>query len=191
MDTERLLRMIALAEVGKLNTEIGEIVGLKRARVSQIFHEAGRDDLCGYARRSASGCHRPPYSRSQRTPLSERVVRAALDYDHLTGEFRWRHRHDMPSRWNVRHAGKKAGGVNSKHGYYEIRLNGVLYTGHVLAWIHFHGRLKKGLVIDHRDGNRSNNRIENLRMVTQKVNLENTTVRRQTHGLPPPHANRQ
>lgn len=44
---------------------------------------------------------------------------------------------------------------------------------HRLVYQAFVGKLKEGLVIDHIDGNRSNNHCTNLRLCTQKENIQN------------------
>lgn len=44
---------------------------------------------------------------------------------------------------------------------------------HRLVYQAFVGELKEGLVIDHIDGNRSNNHHTNLRLCTQKENIQN------------------
>jgi hypothetical protein len=45
--------------------------------------------------------------------------------------------------------------------------------GHRVAYFIHHGSIDPSLTIDHIDGNSSNNRIANLRLVTQEVNLQN------------------
>lgn len=42
-----------------------------------------------------------------------------------------------------------------------------------LVWIYHHGSIPTGYVLDHIDGDSTNDRIENLRAVTQAVNLQN------------------
>lgn len=67
--------------------------------------------------------------------------------------------------WRVKPAkqisvGAEAGCKNS-HGYSVVRVDGVLYGAHRIVFLMHHGYLPK--YIDHADGNRLNNRIENLR----------------------------
>lgn len=69
-------------------------------------------------------------------------------------------------------AGEVAGAVD-RRGYYHITLYGVHYYVHRLVWLWHHGYLPEHN-IDHADRCRSNNRIENLREVTQSCNLRNT-----------------
>ena len=51
------------------------------------------------------------------------------------------------------------------------------YLEHRLIWIYFNGDIPKGCVVDHIDRDRSNNRIENLRAITQKENTWNRAVK--------------
>lgn len=48
---------------------------------------------------------------------------------------------------------------------------------HRLVWEVFNGVIPDGMVIDHCDGNPQNNRLENLRCVTQKENCNNQVTR--------------
>jgi RNase P/RNase MRP subunit p29 len=67
--------------------------------------------------------------------------------------------------------GDAAGRVNSE-GYRAIKIDGGMYLAHRLVWFYFTGAWPKGQ-IDHIDGDRLNNRIENLRDVTNGVNSQN------------------
>lgn len=97
-------------------------------------------------------------------------VRAILDYDPETGAFTWR----------MQRGPKVAGTVAGYHrpdGYLQIGINGVVYYGHRLAWLHVHGSWPSDQ-IDHRDGNVQNNRISNLRSCSNTENCQNLGVRK-------------
>jgi len=105
--------------------------------------------------------------------LEADFVKSILDYDPATGLFTWRHRPDMPRKWNSRYAGKRAGTV-AKNGYVKIQIgkkngNGIHYPAHVLAWLIIYGQWLPGEV-DHIFGDRSDNRICMLRRAGRSDN---------------------
>lgn len=105
-----------------------------------------------------------------RRALKVQQVRALLSYDPLTGVFLW-----LKNRGGTAKVGSVAGSIDSS-GYRQIRMYGILYLAHRLAWFYIHGRWpRKGL--DHKDLNRDNNILKNLRPCTQSQNSANTRVR--------------
>lgn len=102
--------------------------------------------------------------------LTAQQLRAILDYDHQTGVFRWKHRHDAPACWNAKWAGRVAGRDNGR-GYVGISINNRRHYAHRLAWLYVFGCFPpEGRVIDHADDNRSNNAIANLQLATVSQN---------------------
>lgn len=68
---------------------------------------------------------------------------------------------------------KQVGRLNEE-GYVRIRgSNGKEYRAHRIIWSLFYGEIPEGCLIDHIDGNRSNNKIENLRLATREQNNVN------------------
>jgi hypothetical protein len=63
---------------------------------------------------------------------------------------------------------------SSRNGYLRVTINGKIYSIHRLVWENYKGEIPEGMVIDHIDGNRSNNNIENLRCVSQSENIKNS-----------------
>lgn len=59
----------------------------------------------------------------------------------------------------------------SKYGYHSINYKNKTYLVHRLIWETFVGEIPKGLQINHIDGNKSNNRLSNLEVVTPAENI--------------------
>lgn len=92
-----------------------------------------------------------------------------LRYDEATGAFHW-----LVTRGNRHKAGKLAGTVN-KGGYVKIGINRRYYMAHRLAWLFTYGEWPNG-VVDHINGDTSDNRICNLRSATQAENSRNQRI---------------
>lgn len=75
---------------------------------------------------------------------------------------------------NGRYPGKKTGCLGSG-GYLQVRIKYKLYLVHRLVWI-MHGK-KPAPIIDHINGDKLDNRLENLRAVTQSQNSMNRKQR--------------
>ena len=64
--------------------------------------------------------------------------------------------------------------VNNKSGVYErVSHDNCRHYSHRVIYEMHHGPIPKHLEIDHIDGDKRNNKIENLRAVSHKANLEN------------------
>lgn len=97
--------------------------------------------------------------------LDSTRLRELLSYDPATGVFT---RKVGSPRSPV---GSIAGGSDHK-GHWVIRVNAKKYFAHRLAWLYVHGVWPAG-VVDHINGDGMDNRIDNLRDVTQSVNMQN------------------
>lgn len=106
-------------------------------------------------------------SKRNSTLTAERI-RELLHYDPETGVFTWRRRADSRfDRWVNRVVG-----YPDKDGYLTIRIGGKNYFLHRLAWLHAYGIWPTGQ-IDHINASKTNNKLANLRDVTQSVNMQN------------------
>lgn len=92
-------------------------------------------------------------------------LRAEFYYSPHTGAFLRRYGHQGMPPW------VRAGYVATK-GYRQLKIRGVAYRENRLAWLYTHGVWPKHQ-IDHRNRDPSDNRIANLRDVTQSVNKQN------------------
>ena len=114
--------------------------------------------------------------------VSQAVVRSLLDCNPDTGELTWKRRpaemfknERLCRSWNGRYAGKNAGS-HGVHGYMTVALFGLSFKYHRVVWIHCVGDLGD-MHIDHINGDRSDNRLCNLRVVTVAENAKNKAVR--------------
>ncbi len=112
-------------------------------------------------------------------------LKVSLSYDQDTGVFIRLPRADRRASWNRQFAGKEAGTLR-RDGYVQISMSGVLYLAHHLAWMYVHGELPPGMEeMDHVNGDRTNNRIRNLRPATIEQNRANSRMQSgKSSGLP-------
>lgn len=73
--------------------------------------------------------------------------------------------------------GDVAGCLHST-GYSVIRVDGYLYKAHRLIWLYVNGRLPE--FIDHINGVRNDNRIQNMRNATKAENSRNVRIRKKS-----------
>ena len=93
-------------------------------------------------------------------------VKSVLSYDEDSGVFTW-----IATKSYKKIIGKKAGVENSQ-GYWVIGLFKNHLYAHRLAWLYVHGEWPEHH-IDHINGDRSDNRIANLRESTNSENMQN------------------
>lgn len=87
-------------------------------------------------------------------------------FEYKDGQLFWKKATGRCKKFSV------AGSVGS-HGYRQIRLQNKMYLAHRLVYLLVHGQMPDQ--IDHIDGNKINNKIENLRPCNQSQNRMNSS----------------
>lgn len=109
--------------------------------------------------------------------ITAKEIREIFSYDAETGIFLWRVSRGKAARGAV--AGRK-----SLYGYMEIKFDKKIYKAHRLAWLYIYGKWPKQQ-IDHVNGVRDDNRIENLRECSAVQNQQNRKINsNNTSGYP-------
>lgn len=95
---------------------------------------------------------------------SQEELQTVFEYDPDTGIFV-----NMNNRSPTALKGQLAGCIGN-HGYRIIVHKKQHYKAHRLAWIYMFGSIPEGLYIDHKDMDKLNNKISNLRLCTKSEN---------------------
>lgn len=111
--------------------------------------------------------------------IAPALLRQLLRYEPETGKLFWCERpremfrcNRSCSTWNARFAGKEAFTADNGEGYRQGAIFGKLHYAHRVIWALHYGAWPSE-IFDHRDGDRANNRIENLRDVSANINARN------------------
>jgi hypothetical protein len=117
-------------------------------------------------------------NKEAESKISQEYLKSILDYDPETGIFTWKHRprehfktEPVWKSWNTRYSGAVAGGRNGGE-YIIISINRRSFLAHRLSWLYMIGEFPQDQ-IDHINGVRDDNRIVNLRSVTNSENHRN------------------
>lgn len=126
-----------------------------------------------FARFYANAANRQLEAQNRKRPRRGPKFRV-LDVEAIREYFRYDH---DEGRFFVRASGKEVGSKNVK-GYMTLSYgSGRTLYAHRVAWICFHGIDPAEMHIDHKDGDKSNNRIANLRLATAAQNVANSGAR--------------
>lgn len=107
--------------------------------------------------------------------LTAERLKILLVYDREQGLFTWRETKGRARQGSV-------AGATDAYGYRVIRVDGKLYKAHRLAWLYEYGEWPEGL-LDHINRAKDDNRIVNLRPVSQSGNMHNAN-RKSKSGVP-------
>ena len=99
-------------------------------------------------------------------------IRELVEYDPNTGIIKWK-----VNRKGHAKAGMVAGAQHNR-GYIILAVDNVAYLAHRLAWAMHYGSISENMQIDHVNGDRSDNRICNLRLATHEENCRNSKPRK-------------
>lgn len=103
-------------------------------------------------------------------------VNLHLSYDRTTGHFTW----IKAPKMHPRMQNKKAG--STRDGYVKIKVQGIAYSAHRLAWLITYGTMPE--LIDHKNRMPSDNRLVNLRIATRLNNSQNHSPLRKSSPWP-------
>ena len=106
---------------------------------------------------------------------SQKELNEMLDYYPETGDLVWRRRKDRDSQWNGRLAGKVAG-THHHCGYVRIHVNNKVFQAHRIIWALAYGSIPTDRQVDHINGDGFDNRLCNLRLVTNRQNQLNRSA---------------
>ena len=125
---------------------------------------------------------------NQRQNITPQLLRELLDYDPETGSLTWKRRNPKwfadgkrgacaaANVWNARYAGKYAFTALDTNGYRRGAIFRQSLYGHRVAWAVYYGEWPDD-EIDHIDGSRANNKIENLRAASRSENCLNIAMK--------------
>lgn len=103
-------------------------------------------------------------------------LRERLHYDPETGKLFWKDHKGMPNSWRARWAGKEAFTAIA-NGYYIGAVGAVFLRSHRVAWAIYYGKWPEQ-DLDHINGVRTDNRINNLREASNQENRQNASMQK-------------
>jgi len=106
-----------------------------------------------------------PQQRNAVEVISQREVQEMFHYQYETGELIRRDQRGNQFK------GTEVG-CNDTFGYKRIRIKGNLFKVHQIVWLYVYG-IMPSMEIDHINGDRSDNRVCNLRLATRDVQVQN------------------
>ena len=100
-------------------------------------------------------------------------------FNYVDGKLIW----EIPTTPKHRHLIGTEVGTTDKDGYLRMTIKGERTNVHRVIWQMFNGEIPEGMEVHHINGNKKDNHIDNLALLTPKQNKQRTT--RKKIGLNP------
>lgn len=119
-------------------------------------------------------CYKYPRIKlAKKDDITQKLVKEYLDYDPITGKLFWKKKLTIKTV-----VGSQAGSLVKNRKYRTIKIFGFLYFEARLIWLHQTGEyLPKNIQLDHINHDTLDNRLCNLRKVSQLENNKNNSLR--------------
>ena len=99
----------------------------------------------------------------------------AISHDYVLSAFDYQDGNLIRKSGRVNEIGQIAGCVHKGTGYIHVKIKAKAHKAHRLVFLYHHGYLPD--FVDHIDGDKTNNKIENLRAATKEENCRNQKIR--------------
>ena len=106
----------------------------------------------------------------------QEYLNSLLRYDFNQGTIHW-----LPQPGKRCNNAKQQAGCYTTKGYRVVRIDGRLYKEHRIIWVMNNGLIPNNCDVDHVDRNTSNNKLDNLRLVSRSLNNLNKDVKGVTY----------
>jgi hypothetical protein len=103
------------------------------------------------------------------------MEKKAIDQDYVLSAFDYQDGQLIRKIGRINEIGSIAGCVHKGTGYVHIKIKAKAFKAHRLIFLYHYGYFPE--FVDHIDGNKQNNRIENLREASKQENSQNQKVR--------------
>lgn len=148
--------------------------------MENLYFPPGRVPTCRECNRLAAAKYKA--KKYGRGPHKDRARAEALMPKPLNELFEYCEKSPSGLVWLITTAarsekGAKAGSLSGT-GYYAVRRLGKNILCHRIVWELHNGPIPEGMLIDHINGIKTDNRIENLRLATKAQNVQNQRMQR-------------
>jgi hypothetical protein len=99
----------------------------------------------------------------------------AIDHEYVLSAFDYQDGNLIRKTGRVNEIGQVAGCLHKGKGYIHVKIKAKCFKAHRLIFLYHHGYLPE--CVDHIDGDKTNNKIENLRAATKEENCRNQKIR--------------